>query len=235
MSGVQFDQLSAVVIDDQDAVRGMVRGLLRKLGLTTIELGKDVADGLGVIAKTRPDFVLLDINMPGRNGLELVRDVRAGLAQPIRRDLPIALLTGHTDQAIVGTALALDANAFIAKPVSAKVLGERIERMFTRPVPIREASVYASLELPDFGLPLPPGALVNAGVVLKPSLPERGPAEVLKDLIAIEAGTVLSRPLRGSSGHLLLAAGQSLSASMIDRLSDLAELDETLRSIWVLV
>ncbi len=235
MSGFQFDRLSAVVIDDQEVVRGMVRGLLRKLGLASIELGKDVADGVSVIAQKRPDFVLLDINMPGRNGLELLRDVRAGLAQPIRRDLPIALLTGHTDQSIVGTALALDANAFIAKPVSAKQLGERIERMFTRPVPIREAAVYASLELPDFGLPLPPGALVNAGVLHKAPPAERAPAEVLKDLAALKAGDVLSRHLRGSSGHLLLAAGLALNASMIDRLSDLAELDETLANVWVAV
>jgi hypothetical protein len=113
-------------------------------------------------------------------------------------------------------------------------LGERIERMFARPVPIRDASVYATLEMPDFGLPIPPGALVNAGVLHDAPTRERAPAEVLKDLAALRPGDVLSRHLRGGSGHLMLAAGQALNVSLIDRLSDLGEMDASLTSVWVL-
>ncbi|MDX2104365.1 MAG: response regulator [Alphaproteobacteria bacterium] len=233
---MDLSRVSVVVIDDQDVVRGMVRGLLRKLGVSEVTLAGDVPEGLAAIEAAKAGLVLCDINMPGRNGLELLRDVRAGVVPAIRRDVPIAMLTGHTDQAIVGTALALDAHAFIAKPVSAAQLGERINRIFLRPVPIREAAVYRGIEIPDFRLPTPSGAPLNPGVLLPPpTAPLREPAMVQKDLVAVLPGAVLARDMRGVSGNLLLAKGQVLTASLLDRLSDLAEFDETIRVVWVRV
>jgi two-component system chemotaxis response regulator CheY len=227
--------MTAIVIDDQEVIRTMVRGILRKLGAVNVQQAGGVDAGLQSIAEISPHFVLCDINMPGRNGLELVKAVRAGADSMIRRDLPVAMLTGHTDQAIVGTALALDASAFIVKPVSINQLGQRIERMLARPITLREAGHYAQISIPEFaGMTKAPEQPAPFSVLMSDmrSKDDQGPMMQIA-LSEVLPGDMLARDVRGSGGHLLLSSGHRLNASLVDRLSDLAGMDASLVKVWV--
>ncbi|WP_325567248.1 response regulator [Hyphomicrobium sp.] len=78
----------------------------------------NAAEALELVGKRQIDVVLLDFNMPGRNGIELAGDLRR-----MRPSMPIALLTANIQNEIVAMAKAVDA-AFVAKPVTQEGLRE---------------------------------------------------------------------------------------------------------------
>jgi len=102
-----------VIADDQTLVRGGFRLILGSAG---IEVAAEAADGLQAVAavlKHRPDVVLMDIRMPGMDGLEATRRIMAAGAQA----RVIILTTFDLDQ-YVYTALATGASGFLLKDVS---------------------------------------------------------------------------------------------------------------------
>ena len=75
-------------------------------------------EALELVGKRQIDVVLLDFNMPGRNGIELAGDLRR-----MRPSMPIALLTANIQNEVVAMAKAVDA-VFVAKPVTEEGLRE---------------------------------------------------------------------------------------------------------------
>lgn len=233
MSDFDFTGIKVVVIDDQPVIRGMVRGLLKRLGVEQMWLAADGSEGLVYMAEHEPDCVLCDINMLPMNGLELVKLVRAGDVAKVRRDLPIAMLTGHSDAAIVGTALALDVSAFILKPVSGAQLGARVARSISQPPPVRDAAHYGAIDLPDLAVTLPSVAVRSSPAIMMAEIEASNEGIVLMELEEVPTNAVLGRDIYSATGQLLLAKGRPLNRSMLDRLSDLLDVNESLRQIWV--
>jgi DNA-binding response OmpR family regulator len=94
---------TVLVVDDEPIVRDVVVRYLRQDGLATLEAGDgDVARAL--IEARRPDLVVLDVMLPGADGLELCRWIRS------RSDVPVILLTARGEEAdrIVGLELGAD-------------------------------------------------------------------------------------------------------------------------------
>ena len=73
----------------------------------------------------RPDVVLLDINMPKRDGFQILADLKA---DPRLRDLPVVILTTSQEEVDVVRAYALGACSFISKPVGVRATQELVER-----------------------------------------------------------------------------------------------------------
>src|SRR5262249_29499292 len=119
-----------LIVDDQSPVRQMVRMLLHRFGLT-FDMAVDGNDALAKLGETNPRVMITDVNMPHRMGLELHKRVRPGQSKAAR-DLPVLILTGHGDAAIVATALALDVSGFVVKPASPAGLKARLDRVFER-------------------------------------------------------------------------------------------------------
>ena len=141
-----FGRHNFLVVDDESFSRGIVRRILVGLGAEV----QGVADGEAAIDALRKSdsgvhCIITDFNMPKMNGLELLKAIRIGTAG-IRRELPVVMLTGHSDTDLLGTALALDANGFIVKPVSQKTLSERLVRVMREPQPIRPALAYKVIQ-----------------------------------------------------------------------------------------
>lgn len=67
----------ALVVDDEPHVRKYISLLLRSLGVSSIVEAPDGAEGFAAYQRERPDFVLLDVNMPVQDGLETLRKIRA--------------------------------------------------------------------------------------------------------------------------------------------------------------
>src|SRR5258708_11352669 len=176
MPSFDFATAKIVIVDDQEAIRATVRVQLRRLGVVDIWAASDGPEALSLLRAEEASCLICDINMRPMNGLQVVQQIRSGAAG-IRRDLPIAMLTAHSDVEIVGTALALDVNGFILKPVSVAELGSRLTRVLTEPVQVADADSYDALRIPLLDAfseepvaPAPPAVLMPT--VRKPAASE---------------------------------------------------------------
>jgi two-component system, OmpR family, alkaline phosphatase synthesis response regulator PhoP len=135
-----------LVVEDDAAIR---RGLIDALsfaGYATLEASEGAA-GLAVALESDCDLMLLDLVLPGRDGLAILREIRA-----LHRPLPVIVLTarGSEDDRVRG--LALGADDYVVKPFSIKELLARIEAVLRRmparpPAPVRLAFVGGQADL----------------------------------------------------------------------------------------
>ncbi len=111
--------MRALVIDDSRAIRAIIGGILRELGMSVI----DAANGREGIERLQqnPDveLVLVDWNMPEMNGLDFIRAVRAQRAYD---GLRILMVTTETEHEQVLRALEAGANEYVMKPFTKEVL-----------------------------------------------------------------------------------------------------------------
>jgi two-component system, chemotaxis family, chemotaxis protein CheY len=246
MPSFDFATAKIVIVDDQEAIRATVRVQLRRLGVVDIWAASHGPEALSLLRAEEASCLICDINMRPMNGLQVVQQIRSGEAG-IRRDLPIAMLTAHSDVEIVGTALALDVNGFILKPVSVAELGSRLTRVLTEPVQVADADSYAALRIPLLDAvseepvaPAPPAVLMPT--VRKPAAAESSGAVAEEEetggermaLSEVPAGSTLARDIRADNGTLLLAKGRTLNRSMLNRLGDLMGAHDDLKQIWVI-
>ncbi|MFN3659026.1 MAG: response regulator [Pseudolabrys sp.] len=136
-----IQQLSVLVIDDNQFMRQIVRGLLAHLGVRSILEASDGIAGLEIIRSASPSVVVLDWEMPLLNGPELVRIVRSPGVFPTP-DIPIIILTGHLERWRVIEAARLGVNEFLCKPVSAKTLFEHLVAILFKPRRIVHTGSY---------------------------------------------------------------------------------------------
>ena len=115
-----------LVVDDDDTVASVVVNYLERAGHTTRRLG-DGAEALTAVAERLPDLMVLDLMLPGLNGLEVCRRVRA--EWPL---LPVVMLTafGEPDDRIAG--LEIGADDYVTKPFSPRELVLRVDSVLRR-------------------------------------------------------------------------------------------------------
>lgn len=104
------ERLSILHADDSEFLRKMVRDAIGEQGYEVIE-AKDGVECMDVLLKQKPDVLLLDINMPGYNGLEVLEQVTRDYS-----DIPVLILSAVADKKTVQETLRLGARGFIAKP-----------------------------------------------------------------------------------------------------------------------
>jgi DNA-binding NarL/FixJ family response regulator len=115
-------RIRVLLVDDQALVRDGIRVLLkRKLDIEVVGQAADGAEALSLVAALDPDVVLMDIRMPGMNGVEATRQLRAAGA----RSAVIILTTFHEDEYVV-SALAAGARGYLLKDVDHRVLADAI-------------------------------------------------------------------------------------------------------------
>ncbi len=114
-----------LVVDDDETVRDVVRRYLEVAGFT-VDVAGDGTDGLAKFAAASPDLVVLDVMMPGLNGLEVCKRLRQ-VSQ-----VPIVMLTalGEEENRIAG--LELGADDYVTKPFSPKELSLRVASVLRR-------------------------------------------------------------------------------------------------------
>jgi two-component system, CAI-1 autoinducer sensor kinase/phosphatase CqsS len=115
---------SVLLADDSAFNRKAVGAYLRHAGARVIEAahGQAVVDHL--LASGRCDAILMDINMPGMDGLKAARAIRA--SRKAWADVPIIALTAYSDSATIQAAAAAGMNDFITKPVEAALLYQKL-------------------------------------------------------------------------------------------------------------
>jgi two-component system, OmpR family, response regulator ResD len=115
-----------LVVDDDDTVASVVVNYLERAGHTTRRSG-DGAEALTAVAQRLPDLMVLDLMLPGLNGLEVCRRIRA--QWPL---LPVVMLTafGEPDDRIAG--LEIGADDYVTKPFSPRELVLRVDSVLRR-------------------------------------------------------------------------------------------------------
>ncbi|AMN45271.1 response regulator [Rhodoplanes sp. Z2-YC6860] len=113
-----------LVVDDQLTMREVTRLALQEMGVRLI-IDAENGDEAFKKATTQPlDMIISDFNMPGMDGLALLRAVRG---HPAVRKLPFILVTGRGDNALVVSAAQAGVNNYIVKPFTAEMLREKVE------------------------------------------------------------------------------------------------------------
>lgn len=121
--------MRALIVDDQPGVRAMLRGILtRDFGCTVVEASSGL-EGLGLLARESFDLVLLELRLPGMDGMEVLRAIRAD-----RRlaSLPVGVMSTDCGEARVREAIALGVDAYLTKPLDASRLAGRLQRVVAR-------------------------------------------------------------------------------------------------------
>jgi CheY-like chemotaxis protein len=151
---VILQQLRVLLVDDNAFMRTIVRGLLNNIGVKIVSEATDGIAALDMIRESPPDVVILDWEMPLLNGPELVRIVRSPGVFPTP-DIPIIMLTAHSEHWRILESVKLGVNEFLCKPVSAKALFERLISIILKP--------RASVQLGDYYGPLPRAPMPDPG------------------------------------------------------------------------
>ena len=110
--------IRVVLVDDQNLIRQGVRSLLELAGdVAVVAEASDGEDGLAVIRRERPDVVLLDLRMPKKDGVEVLRTLQSEGALP-----PTIILTTFDDDAALLEAVRAGAKGYLLKDVSLEQL-----------------------------------------------------------------------------------------------------------------
>ena len=109
---------TVLLIDDSQTVHRMLQWALKPAGVGTVT-ASDGREGLDVLGRQPVDLVIVDMNMPGMDGVEFVRSVRA---MPERKDIPIIMLTTEGRDQDVKLAYDAGVDMYLIKPSSPPVI-----------------------------------------------------------------------------------------------------------------
>jgi len=123
--GTIDDVATVLVVDDEPIVRDVVVRYLEREGYGTLEAG-DGDSARRLIEQRRPDLIVLDVMLPGTDGLELCRWIRA------RSELPVIMLTARGEEADRIVGLELGADDYVTKPFSPRELAARVRTVLRR-------------------------------------------------------------------------------------------------------
>src|SRR5215813_4050202 len=127
-----------LVIEDEKEIRDLVRYNLERAGykVTAVAEGDQ---GLERLFAARPDALVLDLMLPGKNGLEILREVRN---EPTTRDLPVIVLTARAAEMDKLLGFEHGADDYLTKPFSPRELVARIEALLRRAQPSRAEGTF---------------------------------------------------------------------------------------------
>jgi two-component system, cell cycle response regulator len=112
-----------LLVEDSAAIRALVRRMLVAGGHTVVEAARG-ADALALCREQQPDVVLLDVEMPGMSGWDVLAAMKA---DPGLRDVPVVFLTGRSDTADMVDGLRLGAHDYLRKPCEPTELLARVQ------------------------------------------------------------------------------------------------------------
>jgi len=120
---------TVLVVDDEPIVREVVVRYLTREGYDTVE-AEDGNAARSLLAGSNPDLVVLDVMLPGGDGLDLCRWIRA------RSELPVIMLTARGEEADRIVGLELGADDYVTKPFSPRELAARVRSVLRRSGPV---------------------------------------------------------------------------------------------------
>lgn len=118
--------LKILIVDDNDLMRSLLRGILRNEEHEVIGEARNGAVALEMVEKAKPDVVFLDVMMPEMDGLETLQQVKTRFPATI-----VIMITGNPSFANVQESIKRGANGFIVKPFNSAKVTETLQRALT--------------------------------------------------------------------------------------------------------
>jgi DNA-binding response OmpR family regulator len=125
---MEMNGTSVLVVDDEPTVREVVASYLRRDGHTVTEVG-DGGEAIELVQNERFDLVVLDMMLPGVNGLDILRRIRQ------LGDMPVIMLTARAEETDRVAGLELGADDYVVKPFSPRELAARVNGVLRRAAP----------------------------------------------------------------------------------------------------
>jgi two-component system alkaline phosphatase synthesis response regulator PhoP len=132
-----------MVIEDEKEIRDLVRYNLERAGFRVTAVA-DGEEGLRRLFASRPDLLVLDLMLPGRNGLEILRELRG---ESTTRDLPVIVLTARSAEMDKLLGFEHGADDYLTKPFGPRELVARVQALLRRAQPSRNESGFVAGEL----------------------------------------------------------------------------------------
>ena len=134
------------VIEDDETIRTLLQTLLKNAGFTSVRTAERGDTGFDLVRRHKPDLVLLDLMLPGLDGLSVCRRIRE---TPALAQTRILMLTAKSEDADIVRGLELGADDYVTKPFSRSVLLARIQAVLRRPAPAGGGEAFDGLVLDE--------------------------------------------------------------------------------------
>ncbi|PHS70580.1 MAG: chemotaxis protein CheY [Methylophaga sp.] len=121
--------MKILIVDDFSTMRRIIKNLLRDLGFNNTEEADDGLTALPILQAGGIDFLVTDWNMPGMQGIDLLKTVRA---DETLSKLPVLMVTAETKREQIIEAAQAGVNGYIVKPFTAATLKDKIDKIFER-------------------------------------------------------------------------------------------------------
>lgn len=121
--------IKILVVDDFSTMRRIIKNLLRDLGFSNADEADDGLTALPMLQAGNYDLLITDWNMPGMQGIDLLRAVRA---DPKLAAMPVLMVTAEQKKAQIIEAAQAGVNGYIVKPFTAATLKEKLEKIYER-------------------------------------------------------------------------------------------------------
>ena len=121
--------MKILVVDDFSTMRRIIKNLLRALGFNNTIEADDGLTALPILQAGGIDFLVTDWNMPGMQGIDLLKAVRANEKLST---IPVLMVTAETKREQIIVAAQAGVNGYVVKPFTAATLKEKINKIFER-------------------------------------------------------------------------------------------------------
>lgn len=120
-------QGNCLIIDDDENICDLLKNSLERNGYR-VGVAQSSEDGIQILREMYPDLLLLDINLPGRDGLSMLQHLRS---DPLFKNLPIAMISGKADRKTVLRAIQLGASTFVTKPIKESIIIPKLAELMS--------------------------------------------------------------------------------------------------------
>ena len=121
--------MKILVVDDFSTMRRIIKNLLRDLGFSNTQEADDGTTALPMLQKGDFDFVVTDWNMPGMQGIDLLKAIRA---DDDLKNIPVLMVTAEAKREQIIAAAQAGVNGYVVKPFTAATLKEKLDKIFER-------------------------------------------------------------------------------------------------------
>lgn len=137
-------QTRILVVDDDDFARSLIVRVLHDSGFPETSEAGGVASALKFLESRSFGIIITDIDIPGMNGLQFIQMIRTGRTHA-KPDVRVLVLTAYSQTKILGTALALDVNGFLLKPIAPAIMQEKLDQALSEKLHVRPAFTYDAI------------------------------------------------------------------------------------------
>jgi CheY-like chemotaxis protein len=138
---LRYDLLKILIVDDNHHMRVLLSEILKAVGVKHIFEASDGAQALQMMRGLGIDIIMTDLSMQPLDGIDFVRLLRRSPDSP-NKMCPVIMITGHSTVARVSEARNAGVNEFLAKPLTARGVVQRINQIVEHPRPYVRTDGY---------------------------------------------------------------------------------------------